>query len=175
MSIIPFDPLTYARKLEDAGIIREQAEVQAHALKEYMDRQTALTNELLEKYEASNRKDLATKSDLLEVRNDLQMDIQKARTESKEDIQNVRTEMQALRTELKEDIQNVRTELKEDIQNVRTEMQAVRTELKQDIHNVQIDLTSKMDKITHDMIKWHISSIVTIAALMLGFFEFFMR
>ncbi len=76
MSVIPFDPLAYARKLENAGIIREQAEVQAHALHEYMDRQTALMNEILEKYDAASRKESATKSDLLTLKNDLQKEIQ---------------------------------------------------------------------------------------------------
>ena len=150
MSVIPFDPLAYARKLENAGIIREQAEVQAHALHEYMDRQTALMNEILEKYDAASRKESATKSDLLTLKNDLQKEIQD------------------VRTELQKEIQDVRTELQKEIQDVQTELQ-------KEIQDVQINLTSEIAEAKNDMIRWYLSSMVAFAALMLCMFAFFMR
>ena len=104
MSVIPFDPLAYARKLENAGIIREQAEVQAHALHEYMDRQTALMNEILEKYDAASRKESATKSDLLTLKNDLQKEIQDVRTELQKEIQDVQINLTSEIAEAKNDM-----------------------------------------------------------------------
>ena len=115
MSVIPFDPLAYARKLENAGIIREQAEVQAHALHEYMDRQTALMNEILEKYDAASRKESATKSDLLTLKNDLQKEIQDVRTELQKEIQDVQTELQ-------KEIQDVQINLTSEIAEAKNDM-----------------------------------------------------
>ena len=55
---IAFDTLAYARKLKDAGFSDQQAEIQAQALAEIVDER------------------LATKQDIIELRRDMQRDMQ---------------------------------------------------------------------------------------------------
>ncbi len=145
MTTINFDTLEYSNSLQDAGVPQGQAEAIATA-------QSKALREVI------NAQHFATKTDIFEVR----AEIQTVRTELKEDIQNVRME-------LKEEIQNVRMELKEEIQNVRTELkeeiQNVRTELKEDIANTK-----------HEIIKWMTSLIVALfiaqGALFVGIVAF---
>lgn len=80
MTTITFDTLEYARKLENAGFTRQQAEVQADALKKF-----AL--ELDEK----TRQELATKGDVRETELRLLKEIETVRKE----IETVRCENKA--------------------------------------------------------------------------------
>lgn len=68
MTAAIFDTLGYAKKLEAAGFTREQAEVQANALREF----TTL-------HEEQTRNELATKRDLRETELRLQKEIEKLR------------------------------------------------------------------------------------------------
>lgn len=89
MTTITFDTLEYAKKLENAGFTREQAEVQADALKKFaleMDEKT--------------RQELATKGDVRECELRLLKEIEK-----------VRKEIEEVRAELKTDIQKVKYDL----------------------------------------------------------------
>lgn len=74
-------------------------------------------------------KDLATKTELQNVKEELKGDIQGV----KEDLRNVKEE-------LKEDNRKLREELKGDIANVRSEMQDMKLELKGDIANVRLEV-----------------------------------
>ena len=65
MSALTFDPLAYAKKLENAGFTREQADAQSEALS------AAFTA-----WETARLKELATKADL-------QLETEKLRTEMK--------------------------------------------------------------------------------------------
>jgi len=65
-----FDSLGYAKKLEAAGFTREQAEVQANAFREFTSIQ-----------EENTRKELATKGDLQDVRNELKVEIAETKHE----------------------------------------------------------------------------------------------
>ena len=96
MTAITFDSLGYAKKLEEAGFTRQQAEVQAVVLREQLDEQNHTFQKIIEAYDESSRKDLATKGD----------------------VQNVRLEIEKVRAELKTDIEKVRAELKTDIKSL---------------------------------------------------------
>ena len=56
MSAAAFDSIGYMRKLEAAGVPRQQAETQADVLRQAFER-----------YDEASRRDLATKSDLREL------------------------------------------------------------------------------------------------------------
>ena len=70
MSAVAFDSIGYMRKLEESGVPRQQAETQADTLRQ-----------VLEQYDESNRKALATKGDLRETELRLQKEIETVRRE----------------------------------------------------------------------------------------------
>lgn len=106
MSALPisFDTLTYARKLEQAGFTRDQAEVQAFAMREIIEDK------------------LATKADLERVRLELQRDIEISRAD-------LDAKVEMAKAELKTDIEKVRAELKTDIEKVRGEVKETEARL----------------------------------------------
>ena len=87
MPAINFDTLAYAKEMEAAGFTREQADAFATAQGKILKDAFAAT-------------ELATRSDVRDVRDEL-----------KGDIQDVRTEIQDVRNELKTEIQDVRNEV----------------------------------------------------------------
>lgn len=72
MAVIAFDTLAYARKLEEAGFTRRQAEIQAETMREQAEAQNVLLQKTLDKYDEASRKDLATKGDIQDVRGEIQ-------------------------------------------------------------------------------------------------------
>ena len=98
-----FDTLTYAKKLQEAGVPSSQAEAHAEALKELAEG------------------NLATKQDIDSVR----LEIESVRLE----IEQVRHEIELLRRELKQDIELVRREMKEMETGLRHEIALVRREI----------------------------------------------
>ena len=103
MTAITFDTLGYAKKLEEAGFTRQQAEVQATALREQLDAQNTAVQRLIESYDESSRKELATKGDVQDTR----LEIEKVRAE----VEKVRAEVEKVRAELKIDIEKVKYDL----------------------------------------------------------------
>jgi hypothetical protein len=77
MSLLSFNPLHYAERLEKTGVTREQAKVQADAITQILDEKVA-TKQDLEK--------LATKEDLLKISAASKEDLLKAIAVSKEDL-----------------------------------------------------------------------------------------
>ena len=77
MTTITFDSLGYAKKLEEGGFTRQQAEIQAIALREQLDAQNNAFQKLIETYDESSRKELAMKGDVQDVR----LEIEKVRAE----------------------------------------------------------------------------------------------
>lgn len=71
MAVIAFDTLAYARKLEEAGFTRRQAEIQAETMREQAEAQNVLLQKTLDKYDEASRKDLATKGDIQDVRGEI--------------------------------------------------------------------------------------------------------
>ena len=78
MTTVAFDTLGYFEKLKDAGFTEKQARVQVEAMQG-----------VVRSYDEASRKELATKGDIQDVRNE----IQDVRNELKQDIQDVRTEL----------------------------------------------------------------------------------
>ena len=62
MTTLTFDSLDYTRKLEAGGFTRQQAESQADALRQ-----------VLQRYDEAERKDLATKGDMKDLRLEIEM------------------------------------------------------------------------------------------------------
>lgn len=77
-----FDTLGIARRLEQAGFTREQAEAQAEVWKE----QGEALQKFFSRQEADSRKQLATKGDVADVR----LEIEKVRAELKTDIESLK-------------------------------------------------------------------------------------
>lgn len=84
-----FDTLKYAKKLQEVGVPREQAEAQIIILVEVME------------------DTLATKTDLKELG-----------AGTREEFQAVRTELQSVRSEMRSEFQAVRSEIKVEIVNL---------------------------------------------------------
>lgn len=72
-----FDALEYARKLEEAGFTRKQAEIQAEALRIQNDAQMAALKNFAQEQDEKNRQLLATKGDIQDVR----LEIERVRAE----------------------------------------------------------------------------------------------
>ncbi len=88
MNMVAFDTLAYSKRLQEAGVPSAQAEAHAIAQADF------LTHYLLS--------EVATKTDLAEVK-----------TELKTDIAEVKTEIAELKTELKTDIAGIKTDMAE--------------------------------------------------------------
>lgn len=73
MTTIPFDTLEYFEKLKSAGFTEPQARVQGEAMQG-----------VVVSYDETTRKELATKGDIQDVRNELKQDIQDVRNEMAE-------------------------------------------------------------------------------------------
>lgn len=106
-----FNALKYIKKLEAVGFPREQAEVQVQLVLD------------------SIGQEVATKSDLADVRNEM--------ADLRADMADLRTEMADLRTELKIEMAGLRTELK-------TEMADFRSEIKTTLAHLKTDLLIKL-------------------------------
>ena len=89
MTAITFDSLGYAKKLEEAGFTRQQAEIQACALREQLDAQNNAFQRLMESHDESSRKELATKGDVQDTR----LEIEKVRAEVEKVIEKVRYDL----------------------------------------------------------------------------------
>ena len=98
-----FDTLGYFEKLTAAGMPETQARVQAEVFREQAEFQARELQELIQKYDESRRKDLATKGDIQDVR----LEIEKVRSETEK----VRSETEKVRSELKIDIERVKYDL----------------------------------------------------------------
>ena len=105
-----FDTLTAARRMEDAGMKREQAEAVAEAVR------TAAEADL---------EHLATKADLGDVKAELKADLAVLKT----DLGDAKAELKADLAVLKTDLGGVKAELKADVAVLKTDLADVRAEL----------------------------------------------
>ncbi len=105
---IPFDTLSYAKKLVAAGFTQEQAEVQAETFLSIVQDQ------------------LVSKRDLKEVEKTLEFKIETVRRET----ENVRKELKETEKRLELKIETVKKDLKVDIEKVRVEIEVVKRDLK---------------------------------------------
>src|SRR3990167_7016890 len=112
-----FDVLSYVKTSKALGVKEDLAEYQARQLAEIIDIASANTQEEF------TVRELATKTDIHELRAATQADIHELRTELKADIYELGT---TLRTEFKADIYELRTELKTDIRELRTDVNGLK-------------------------------------------------
>ena len=84
MTTITFDSLDYFEKLKDAGFTEKQAKVQADVMRQQTEAQRAALQTALDRYDETSRKELATRGDLQDVRNELKEEIQDVRNELKD-------------------------------------------------------------------------------------------
>ncbi len=128
-NMIVFDSLSYANKLEEVGFTREQAEVQATILTDYMD------------------STLVSKKDMINSTNDLKRDIEGVRAELKRDIEELRTELKRDIAETHVKIEACRTELKRDIAETHVKIEALRMEMNLKIDQLGDRMTIKLGSI----------------------------
>ena len=86
-----FDAIAYARKLEQAGFTREQAEIQAENVRELRESQAESLRSFSKELDEKTKKELATKGDLRETELRLQKEIEQVRKE----IEQVRVEIKS--------------------------------------------------------------------------------
>ena len=95
--------------------------------------------------------DVATKTDLQHLREELKADIQHLRDELKADMLN-------LRNEFKSDIHALRNEFKADMLNLRNEFKA-------DIQALQLSFETTLEKRLHEQTKWFITTMIAMNAV----------
>ena len=81
MAAIPFDSLDYFERLKDAGFTEKQARVQTDVMRQQAEAQRVALQTALDRYDEASRKELATRGDLQDVRNELKEDLQDVRNE----------------------------------------------------------------------------------------------
>ena len=97
-----FDTLTYAKKLQEAGVAATQAEAHAGALMELV------------------KENLATKRDLKELEVALRSDIKELEIALRSEIELVRRDMKEMETGLRSDMKEMETGLRSDIKGMET-------------------------------------------------------
>jgi hypothetical protein len=114
-----FNSLKYVKKLEEAGIPREQAETHIQIVTEIMETSLATKQDI---------KDLqaATKQDIKDLRIATQQDSKDLRTATSQDIKDLQASTQ-------QTFQEVHLKMDQGFQNLRLEMQELRQEMKYDL------------------------------------------
>jgi len=117
--------------------------------------------------------DVATKTDLQHLRDELKAEIHSLRVATKTDLQHLREELKAeihsLRVATKTDLQHLRDELKADMLNLRNEFKsdihALRNEFKADIQALQLSFETTLEKRLHEQTKWFITTMIAMNAV----------
>jgi flagellar motor switch/type III secretory pathway protein FliN len=136
MTAIVFDTLAYMERLEGAGFTREQANGQAHALRDLFADQIATSQDIA---------DLSTKIEKTEA--DLARRIDRTEADLARRID--RTEVDLTR-----------------------KIEKTEADLTTKIDQVRIDLTMMITETKTELIKWHIGSVLAMAALIVGLVKF---
>ena len=116
------DSLKFARKLEAAGLDRKAAEAIAEGVSEV------------------DVSDLATKTDIADLRSATKTDIAELRSATKADIAELRSATQADIAELRQEIGSLRAATKSDIAELRSEIVSLRGATKADIAELRAEL-----------------------------------
>ena len=149
MTAIPFDRLRYTDMLRNAGIDEKSARAHADALDDAM------------------RQGVATKSDVGDVRSDMQNVRQELKTDIAELRQELKTDIAELRHELKTDIAELRHELKTDISELRQE---VKTDISGLRHEVKTDIAGLEIAFTRIIVEKHVATLQWLAGGLTGLF-----
>ena len=120
-----FDTHAFVKRLTQAGMPEDQAEVLANGQADLYER--LVTKEHLE--QKLGALELTLRNELEKLRAELKSDIDKVqanletvRAELKNDIDKVQANLEIVKAELKSDIEKLRTELKHDIETVKAEL-----------------------------------------------------
>ena len=83
-----------------------------------------------------------------------------------------KTDLQHLRDELKGDINSLRVATKSDLQHLRNELKndidSLRNELKGDMLNLQLTIEVNVRKLIHEQTKWLITTMIAMNTVMLA-------
>ena len=126
---VPFDTLSYAKRLQSSGFTQEQAEVQAETFFDIVQDQ------------------LISKRDMFELERNLKLDIENVRLE----IANVKKDLMVDIESVRLEIANVKKDLTVDIENVRLEIANVKKDLTVDIENVRLEIANVKKDLTIDI------------------------
>src|SRR3989338_5668000 len=152
-----FDVLSYVKTSKALGVKEDLAEYQARQLAEIIDIASANTQEEF------TVRELATKTDIHELRAATKTDIQAVKTDIHELRAATQADIHELRSELKADIYELRTELKTDIRELRTDVNGLKDTTK--------DLVDRIGNLRYDTIKfvvWTGVSIVVFIGTMMA-------
>jgi len=163
MLSMTFDTYQLIKELKQSGFNEIQAEGLSSAFKEIQT--TQLEN-------------LATKSDIKELRLEIQRfesavkaDSQRLESEVKTDLKEVKADLQRLESELKGDLQKLESELKADLKENKNDLKSVESELKGDLKRVESELKGDLKRLESELksdfklIKWVLALIVTVILL----------
>ena len=133
---IKFDTLSYARKLEEAGLPQQQAEAQSLALRDALAESTVTPGDLL-----LLKTDVVARIEML--RSDVHAQIEKLRSEIQAQIEKLRSDMQGQIEKLRSDIQGQIDALKAHM-NIRFNILYMLTGLSLVLHGVTLGVLFKI-------------------------------
>ena len=133
-----FDALGYSHELEEAGFTKKQAEKSVKLLMEIL------------------KENLASKTDLKEVKIGLQNEIKEVRNDLKEVEIRLQNKMKEVRTSLQTEIKEVKTSLQTEIKEVKTSLQNeikdVKTTLQNDMSMRFFETNTKINSLESRLI-----------------------
>ncbi len=147
-----FDTLAYAKKLQQAGVTPEQAEVQAEALKDVIEGQ-AVT--------------LATKQDLDQAVFMLHQDFERLADSTQQDGQRLEAKIDQTAAASKRDSEALTESTQQEFQRLDTKIDQLGEKTEADIARCANELRKEMAEMKVDIIKWNLASMVALAGLML--------
>ena len=156
-SLLAFDALSYSRDLQSAGMEPTLADMIA-------TKQREAIADLLDSRQLATKQDVQL--EIEKLRSDLTQSIEKLRSDSKADIEKLRADSKA-------DIEKLRADSKADTEKVRSDLtqsiEKLRGELRLEIEKVRAEITRS----SHQQLKWQIATALGMAALLIRGFHLF--
>jgi len=141
MLSMTFDTYQLIKELKQSGFNEIQAEGLSTAFK---------------KIQTTQLENLATKSDIKELR----LEIQRFESEVKVDLKENKTDLKKLESELKGDLKKLESELKADLKENKADFKRLESELKGDFKRLESEIKSEFK-----LIKWVLALMVTVILL----------
>ncbi len=139
-NVVPFDPLKYAKQLEQAGFTREQAEVQAETF-------FGIVNE-----------NLVTKRDLKELENQLIQTIKESENKTALELENIRRDIKESENKTTLELENIRR----DIENIRRDIKELESKTALEFEAMRLSTKSQIELLRRDLKLWFGSMLVTV-------------
>ena len=154
-NVLPFDPLRYAKQLEEAGFTRAQAEVQAETF-------FGIVNE-----------NLVTKRDLQELGNKLVQAIKELEIKTSHDIKEsdnkttlalelVRRDIKELDNKTTLELENIRRDIKELESKTTQTIKELESKTALEFEAMRLDTKSQIELLRRDLKLWFGSMLVTV-------------